>query len=254
MTRLRILLAIAATTLLQACLAPTADQQTQATTVAATQSRTFVFSWAMFADPVFERDVLTFNRTFAAQFGAPQAAASYAFASRRFAEPDPDSMRETLEQMAQDAVDGEDTVVIMLTSHGAPGVLAVKTSADGPVAAVSADGLAEFLAPLSQDQQIIILQACFSGSLIDRLKSPNRIILTAAAADRTSFGCEPDSDNTWFIKSLNRAIGMGGSWQQIFNRTRALVEQEEARAGFPGSNPQSNVGRNMRLIWTANAT
>ena len=166
-------------------------------------------------------------------------------------------MEQELAGLAAAAVDGQDIVVVMLTSHGSPDLMAVKTTPDGPVSAVSADGLAEFLAPLSNDKQILILQACFSGSLIDELRSPNRIILTAASADRSSFGCNPDSDNTWFIKSLNRAMGeigaRGGSWEQVFERTRALVAADEAAAGFPASNPQRYVGANMRSIWSGGA-
>jgi len=245
-------LLIAAT--LQACMSVPQDSNTATSaSTAAPSARTFLFSWGMFADPVFERDVVTFNRAFAQAYGTPEDAALFAFESRRLADPSVDVMRQEVSGMAQAAVDGRDIVVVMLTSHGSPDVLAVKTSANGPVSGVSADGVAEFLAPLNNDLQIIILQACFSGSLIDELRSPNRIIMTAAAADRSSFGCNPESDNTWFIRNLNRAMGMGGSWQQVFARTQALVAQDEANVGVPASNPQSFVGNNMRGIWTANA-
>lgn len=222
--------------------------------VVQTPSRNFLFSWGMYADPVFDRDVETFNRAFSRTYGAPADADLFGFTSARLADPEGTAMEREIAQMAAEAVDGEDIVVVMLTSHGSPGLMAIKTTPNGPIAGVTADGLAEFLAPLSNDRQILILQACFSGSLINDLRSPNRIIMTAAAADRSSFGCNPDSDNTWFIKSMTRAMAevgaQGGSWEQVFARTRALVTADEAAVGVPASNPQRFVGANMRDVWT----
>lgn len=256
MSILRSLAALLFAFALQACMSvPQGDANTAAaTSTAAPSAHTFLFAWGMFADPVFERDVVTFDRAFSQAYGTPENTALFAFGSRRLADPSPDALRQEIFSMADAAQDGRDVVVVMLTSHGSPDVMAVKTSANGPVSALSADGLATFLAPLADDRQILILQSCFSGSLIDELRSPNRIIMTAAAADRSSFGCNPDSDNTWFIKSLNRAMSMGGSWQHIFARTQALVAQDEAAIGVPASNPQSYVGSNMRGIWTQGAT
>jgi len=78
--------------------------------------------------------------------------------------------------------------------------------------------------------------------------------MTAAAADRPSFGCAPDNDNTWYVKALNAAISQGGSWSEINARTIAGVKALEATQGIPPSsfsNPQVYVGRNMQDIWTA---
>jgi len=254
MISMRPLLSLAAAAFLSACMA-TGPVSTPATQVApqsasAIASETYLLGWGMFADPVFDRDVITFERAFARAFGTPAQTATYGANDRALTQTDIGSISATIGQMAGAARDGQDVVVVMLTSHGAPNVMALQTRRGGPAAAFEAAQLAQLLAPLQNDLQIIILQACFSGSLIDDLRSPNR---TAAAADRSSFGCNPESDNTWFIKSLNRALGQGGSWRQIFARTQALVSADEAPAGFPPSNPQSYVGANMRGIWTQNA-
>ncbi|MEL6959062.1 MAG: C13 family peptidase [Pseudomonadota bacterium] len=215
--------------------------------------RTFLFSWGMYGDPVFDRDVITFNRAYGAAFGSPAGSAQYGVNAASLSDPDPAAISADLTRLATAAVDGEDLVVVMLTSHGVPDRIVVQPRQGGEIFDLTADDLANLLSPLSSDQQILILQACFSGSLIDELRSPNRIILTAASADRSSFGCSPESDNTWFIKALNRAMGEGGSWQQIFERTRALVAADEAAQGVPASNPQRFVGTNMREIWTRGA-
>ena len=250
---------IVAGTILQACMtAPVPETSSSATAVASQPaSRTFLYAWGMYADPVFDRDVETFTRTFTRALGTPTQTNAFGFTSPRLSTPDIAVMERELVDVATQAKDGLDTVVVMLTSHGAPDVLAVKPTPDGPIGGVSADELAEFLSPLADDRQILILQACFSGSLIDELRSPNRIILTAAAADRSSFGCNPDSENTWFIKSLNQALtevaASGGSWEQVFARTRQLVAADETTADVRPSNPQFFVGANMQSVWSDNS-
>lgn len=256
MHRLRLAIAIIVTATLQACMSvPTAQHAgtVASTSTAAAPQRMFVFSWGMFGDPVFDRDVVTFNRAFSAAYGAPTQAWMFGANARQLTRPTIENTSLALSNMAQQARDGEDLVVVMLTSHGSPDVVALQTDQGGPIVSVNADQLAGLLAPLRNDLQILILQSCFSGSLIDELQSPNRIIMTAAAADRSTFGCNPDSDNTWFIKSLNRAMAQGGSWQQVFATTQNLVATDEAAQGVRPSNPQSFVGGNMRGIWTRNA-
>ena len=43
-----------------------------------------------------------------------------------------------------------------------------------------------------------LISACYSGVFVDPVGAPNRIILTAAREDRTSFGCSDDADFTHF--------------------------------------------------------
>ncbi len=40
---------------------------------------------------------------------------------------------------------------------------------------------------------IVVVQACYSGSFVDNLAAPDRMVITAAAADRTSFGCASEN-------------------------------------------------------------
>jgi hypothetical protein len=145
-----------------------------------------------------------------------------------------------------------DVVIVFLTTHGTEGLLALKPSANEQATGVSADALRDFLKPAQNDQQIIILQACYSGSLIKGLKHPNRIIMTAAAADRTSFGCNPDSNNTWFTKAMIAALPTATNWSEVFEGTKSKVLAYESQQGIKisaQSNPQYYVGRNMKRVW-----
>jgi hypothetical protein len=57
---------------------------------------------------------------------------------------------------------------------------------------------------------VILVSACYSGVfLIDALKGPNRIIMTAARDDRPSFGCSSESYYTYWDACLLDTIKAG---------------------------------------------
>lgn len=95
----------------------------------------------------------------------------------------------------------QDKVLLVFSSHGKPGSLAIHAGGEN-IGTVSPADLARWLAPLRDRPTMLIISACYSGSFIDALAAPNRIILTAAARNRMSFGCSSRSDNTYFIKEL----------------------------------------------------
>ena len=97
----------------------------------------------------------------------------------------------------------QDKVMVLLSSHGADGFLSVQAGKQ-PLGIASVADVGRWLEPLGDRPTLLIISACHSGSFIDPLRRPNRIILAAAAKDRSSFGCQPKSDNTFFIKELLR--------------------------------------------------
>jgi len=144
----------------------------------------------------------------------------------------------------------DDLVVVAISSHGGPGLLSQKV-ADQNLAPVSADVIKHGLAPLEDRKTVIILSACFSGSLIGSLKTDNRIIIAAARDDRTSFGCAADADHTVFGQVMIDALAPPGqSLRAIVERMRANVAAVERRRHFtPPSDPQVFVGRDMTALY-----
>ncbi len=68
---------------------------------------------------------------------------------------------------------------------------------------------------------MIIISACFSGSMIGDLRAPERIIIAAARVDRSSFGCAPDRHNTFFGEAELHAFGEPNrSLRQVFAAIR----------------------------------
>lgn len=216
-------------------------------------AQTVLYAHALYGDPVFDRDVASFSRSLARASGGLADQVLLGYTDRNHTTPTPEAATQGLAQVAQTAVDGRDLVVVMFTSHGTPGALAQKTPEQVNGNLIPAAGLRQFLKGAEDDKQVIILQACFSGSLIKELRAPNRIIMTAAAADRPSFGCQPKASNTWFIESFNTALAQGKTWAEVFALTKSIVTAKERAEGMPPSNPQVFVGADMKDVWNGTA-
>jgi Peptidase C13 family len=46
--------------------------------------------------------------------------------------------------------------------------------------------------------RVVIISACYSGVFVPVLANPRTLVITAAAADRSSFGCEDRATWTYF--------------------------------------------------------
>jgi len=94
---------------------------------------------------------------------------------------------------------------------------------------------------------VAILSGCHTGTfLTEAMMKENRIILTAARRDRTSFGCSADTTFTYFDECLLDAMKDAGTWRAIFDRTKGCVEKKERRKGVKASYPQAFFGAAVR--------
>ncbi len=96
----------------------------------------------------------------------------------------------------------EDLVFIYLTSHGSSDHQLALDMPGLNLGDLPAAELAELLAPLRQRDKVLVVSACYSGGFIPPLKDERTLILTAARADRVSFGCSDDADFTYFGRAL----------------------------------------------------
>lgn len=92
---------------------------------------------------------------------------------------------------------------------------------------------------------VVLVSACYSGQFItEEIKGPNRIIMTAAIADRPSFGCSPDTRYTYWDGCLLEEIPRSKTWTEVYSRVQACISRKEAMLGVPSSMPQAYFGRN----------
>ena len=90
---------------------------------------------------------------------------------------------------------------------------------------------------------VVIVSACFSGIFAQALKAPNRMVFTAAAADRSSFGCGQTDKYTYFDNCVVTWLPKSGDFAKFGKDVVACVRAREKkeRVDLP-SHPQLAVG------------
>lgn len=155
----------------------------------------------------------------------------------------PQALAQDFAKMA-DLVGANDKVLLLISTHGSVGELSANI-ADW-YGSMSDDELQAALKPLANTPTTLILSACHSGSFIGKLKRNNRIILTSAASDRSSFGCQFESDNTWFIKALLQNNDRSVSIKSLFDSANKQVTQWEVKEDYTPSKPQVFIGKDSK--------
>jgi hypothetical protein len=89
----------------------------------------------------------------------------------------------------------------------------------------------------------VIVSACYSGVFVPALKAPNRMVFTAAAADRSSFGCGAADKYTFFDNCVVTWLPKSGDFAKFGKDVVACVHAREKkeRVDLP-SHPQLAVG------------
>ncbi|HVZ99595.1 MAG TPA: C13 family peptidase [Caulobacterales bacterium] len=199
-------------------------------------------------DPVFEseatkameilRDHLhTQGRTILLSAGVGTSVRQYPAAS-------PNNVEAALGKIGSLIDPSEDLVVVFFTSHGSP---------DGAIAMLERGRLESSLRPAHLRDafanagirnRVVIVSACFSGAFIAPLADSNTVVLTAAAPDRTSFGCQPENEWTFFGDAyFNHAVRGGANLIPAFDQAKSLIERWEQEQNLtPPSNPQRYIG------------
>ncbi len=133
----------------------------------------------------------------------------------------------------------EDLVFLYLTSHGSRSHELNLAQPRLELDDLPAGDLAHLLAPLRGRDKVVVISACYSGGFIPPLKDEHTLIMTAARADRVSFGCSEDSDFTYFGRALfAEALQQTDDLQQAFELARLQVAEREKADDFAPSEPQ----------------
>jgi len=135
--------------------------------------------------------------------------------------------------------------LIYFTSHGSPDAMVF-----GPERMLGPSSMATLVRGWCQDRPtVVVVSACFSGIFVDALAAPNRMIMTAARRDRSSFGCGADATYPYFDACVITSLPTASDFIALANATRACVKaREEAEGLTPGSEPQVFIGPNMQLL------
>lgn len=136
-----------------------------------------------------------------------------------------------------------DVLFLALSSHGSAEPSLSVSNRNLPLKDLTGNDLAAALKESGIHWRVIVISACHAGAFIEPLQDDNTIILTAAAADRTSFGCSDDRDLTYFGEAFYRdAFPKSASLRQAFARAAADIASREHTEGIKASNPQAFFG------------
>jgi hypothetical protein len=139
-----------------------------------------------------------------------------------------------------------DVLFLSISSHGAQDPAIAVSNSQLPLNELTDEDLAEALSDSAIKWRVIIISACYAGAFIDSLKNPQTIVITAAAADRTSFGCSNDSDLTYFGEAFYRdALPEARSLRDAFEKTKSAIALRERREHVDPSKPQAYFGAEL---------
>jgi Peptidase C13 family len=139
-----------------------------------------------------------------------------------------------------------DVLFLSISSHGADDPAIIVSNSQLPLQDLTDDDLADALRESGIKWRVIIISACYAGGFIEHLRDPQTIVITASAADRTSFGCSNDRDLTYFGEAFYRdALPGARSLRDAFDTAKAAIAARERREHVDASNPQAYFGKAM---------
>jgi hypothetical protein len=211
----------------------------------------YVLAVGLDSDPVFGREAREAGKVLARRYGAESRtvvlAGSDGSGESTLPRGSPDNIAMVLARFAEVMDKAEDVVVLYTTSHGAQIGIAYN-DADQGYGFISPSRLWSMFGTLGIERRLVIVSACYSGVFVPMLATDDSAIVTAADAEHTSFGCQADSDWTFFGDALiNHALRKRQPLQAADDEARGLVSQWEARGKITPSNPQISIGSRAHL-------
>lgn len=193
-------------------------------------------------EEVFRRESKFIENLFSAQYGN-RATAIYLANSQRSLDERPlatlTSVRAAITRIAERMDKEQDIFFLYITSHGSKDKKISLNHNGLALNDIEAKWLGDLLKATGIKHKVIVLSACFSGGFIDDIKDPYSLIITAAAADKTSFGCADDSLFTYFGKAyFQQSLQPGVDFEQAFFTAKKLVSTWEKAQKITRSNPQ----------------
>jgi hypothetical protein len=137
----------------------------------------------------------------------------------------------------------QDILLLYVTSHGSEDHTLLVDMDPLPLDQIGAPDLAGILAKHPFKWKVVVINSCYSGGFVPPLRGPGTLVLTAARADRSSFGCGSDSDITYFGKAwLVDALNRTPDFIEAFKQASGEISQWEKQDKLMPSLPQIDIG------------
>lgn len=152
------------------------------------------------------------------------------------------ALRHALRGMAA-AMGKEDVLFLVLSSHGDRGQGVRVANAGMVTTRLDPASLDEMIREAGIQWRIIVVSACYSGSFVDALADERSIVITAAAPDRKSFGCNDSRWLTYFGEAFFQdAMAGTHSLRAAFDQASAALARKERASGIVPSMPRASFG------------
>ncbi|WP_263769330.1 C13 family peptidase [Propionivibrio soli] len=138
------------------------------------------------------------------------------------------SVRKAISAIAAKMDKERDILFLYLTSHGSKEG-AISLELEGMrFPDLSANQLASFLKESGIRWKAVIVSACYAGSFMEPLKDDGTLLIAAARADRTSFGCSDENDFTYFGRAFfKESLPSADSFEDAFAKASFLIKKWE---------------------------
>lgn len=166
----------------------------------------------------------------------------------------PLNLKRSVDAIAERMDREQDVLVVYLTSHGASNFQLAAAHSPLQVESLSPSDLRRALDEAGIRHRVLLISACYSGGWIGPLASDDSLVMTAAAADRTSYGCGTRSELTFFGRALfDEQLRKTHSFEAAYAAAVPVIAQREKEADKPDgpSNPQISVGERIRPVLRA---
>ena len=213
------------------------------------QRKVTVVSFGLFGGQgVFRREATGAAEIVANRFGADQVVVR--FNTKTAGDATVEALAATLQAEAKKMNDDRDILFLILTSHGSQEGLAV--NAGRLAETLKPSNLAVMLNRTGIRYKVIIISACYSGVFIPPIADADTLVITAADANHSSFGCEDKAKWTYFGDAFFKtALRQTSNLKEAFLLARSLVSKRELRQGFEPSHPQMAGGGNVEPLLVA---
>jgi hypothetical protein len=134
--------------------------------------------------------------------------------------------------------------LVYFSSHGAPeGVVVDQEILAPPVLAGMLDRTC------GARPTVVVISACFSGVFVPALASANRMVLTAARPDRSSFGCGEADRYPYFDECFLSSMPGATTFPGLAVAVQRCVASREIKEGMkPPSEPQLFIGGALKPL------
>jgi Peptidase C13 family len=157
----------------------------------------------------------------------------------------PLNLQRSIDAIAQKMDKENDVFLLYMTSHGANDFKLAASHWPLEVDPLTPANLANMLNNAGIRYRVLIISACYSGGWIPPLANDYSLVMTAADATHTSYGCGKKSDLTYFGKAFfAEQLRNTFSFEEAFKNAVPVIEKREKDAGKTDgfSNPQISVG------------